>query len=153
NFKIVSAEYSRKGIRRVNSWTFPTTLFNHVVACGELEQVDGGSPAGGVQVKERFASVDLGGTKIAAAIACADGQVLAEGRIATNSHEGPDAVLRRIAELLTDLSARSSVQPEALGMGVPGLVDVQTGITQFLPNLPSQWRGVPVGATLSAVLG
>jgi glucokinase len=38
-------------------------------------------------------------------------------------------------------------------MGVPGLVDVGTGVTQFLPNLPTQWRGVPAGETLSAKLG
>jgi glucokinase len=97
--------------------------------------------------------VDLGGTKIAAAIAGADGEFLAEGRIATNSHEGPDGVLKRIAALVADLSGRAGVQPQALGMGVPGLVDVHTGVTRFLPNLPSQWRGVPVGMSLSAAIG
>ena len=38
-------------------------------------------------------------------------------------------------------------------MGVPGLIDVRAGVTRFLPNLPSQWRGVPVGQTLSTALG
>jgi glucokinase len=104
-------------------------------------------------VKELFASVDLGGTKIAGAIAGLDGGILAEGRIATNSHEGPSGVLPRIAGLVADLSARLGARPVAVGMGVPGLVDVRTGVTQFLPNLPSQWRGVPVGQTLSATLG
>ena len=103
-------------------------------------------------MKERFASIDLGGTKIAAAIAGSDGEVLAEGRIATNSQEGPNAVLLRVADLVTELAAASGTQPRALGMGVPGLVDVATGVTQFLPNLPSQWRGVPVAETLSAKL-
>jgi glucokinase len=104
-------------------------------------------------VKELFASADLGGTKIAAAIAGADGEILAEGRIATNSYEGSAGVLPRIAGLVADLSARLGAQPAALGVGVPGLVDVRTGVTQFLPNLPSQWRGVPVGETLSNSLG
>jgi glucokinase len=104
-------------------------------------------------VREVFASVDLGGTKIAGAIAGSDGAILAEGRVATNSHEGPDAVLLRIAALVGDLSARAGAQPAAVGMGVPGLVDVPTGVTRFLPNLPSQWRGVPVGQTLSTALG
>ena len=57
-------------------------------------------------MKELFASVDLGGTKIAGAIAGVDGEILAEGRIATNSHEGPAGVLPRIAGLVSDLSAR-----------------------------------------------
>jgi glucokinase len=38
-------------------------------------------------------------------------------------------------------------------MGVPGLVDVHTGVTRFLPNLPTQWRNVAVGETLSMTLG
>ena len=104
-------------------------------------------------MKELFASVDLGGTKIAGAIAGADGEILAEERIATNSHEGPAGVLPRLAGLVSDLSARLGAQPRAVGMGVPGLVDVRTGVTRFLPNLPSQWRGVAVGQTLSETLG
>jgi glucokinase len=104
-------------------------------------------------VNELFASVDLGGTKIAAAIAGSDGEILAEGREPTDSHEGHDAVLSRIAGLVGNLSARLGVQPASVGMGVPGLVDVRTGVTQFLPNLPSQWRGVAVGQTLSTSLG
>ncbi len=102
---------------------------------------------------EVFASVDLGGTKIAAAIATAAGEILAEDRIPTNSHEGPDAVLLRIAGLVSALSARLGLQPRAMGMGVPGLVDVAAGVTLFLPNLPTQWRGVPVATTLSSALG
>ena len=103
-------------------------------------------------MKELFASVDLGGTKIAVVLAGSDGEILAEGRVPTNSHEGAPAVLRRIAGLVDDLSARLGARPVAVGMGVPGLVDVRTGVTQFLPNLPSQWRGVPVGQTLSLTL-
>ena len=110
-------------------------------------------PGGKAQVRELYASVDLGGTKIAAAIADSNGEILAEDRIATNSHEGPSGVLPRIAGLVADLSSRLGAQPVAVGMGVPGLVDVRTGVTRFLPNLPSQWRGVPVGETLSATLG
>jgi glucokinase len=103
-------------------------------------------------VKPVFASVDLGGTKVAATIARSDGEILTEDRAPTHSHEGPAAVLTRIAEMVGGLAERLGSQPAALGMGVPGLVDVGSGITQFLPNLPSQWRGVPVGETLSRAL-
>jgi glucokinase len=104
-------------------------------------------------VKEVFASVDLGGTKIAAAIAGPDGVIVAEGRAPTDSHEGSAAVLARIAALLDDLSQRVGIRPAAVGMGVPGLVDVATGVTRFLPNLPTQWRGVPVSEQLSRAVG
>src|SRR5260370_40362086 len=104
-------------------------------------------------MSELFASVDLGGTKIAAAIAVPSGEIVAEGRIATDSHEGPSAVMVRMAALVSDLSVRAGAQPVALGMGVPGLADVRTGVTRFLPNLPSQWRGVPGGGTRSTPRG
>lgn len=103
-------------------------------------------------MQEVFASVDLGGSKIAAAIAGPDGRIQAEGRTPTDSHEGPDAVLARMAGLVRDLSARVGARPAAVGVGVPGLVDVHTGVTRFLPNLPTKWRGVPVGPELARAL-
>jgi glucokinase len=99
-----------------------------------------------------YASIDLGGTKIAGALATADGQVLAQRVIPTESHAGPQAVLARIAGLVEGLAAEIDVRPHALGMGVPGLADLQTGVVKFLPNLPTQWREVPAGAVLAQAL-
>ena len=100
-----------------------------------------------------YASIDLGGTKIAGALATEDGQVLAQRIIATESHGGPPAVLARIAGLIEDLAAEVGVRPLALGMGVPGLADLEQGVVKFLPNLPTQWRDVPAGAYLAQALG
>ena len=100
-----------------------------------------------------YASIDLGGTKIAGALAAEDGQVLAQRIIATESHAGPPAVLARIARLIEDLAAEVGVRPLALGMGVPGLADLEQGVVKFLPNLPTQWREVPAGAHLAQALG
>jgi glucokinase len=98
-----------------------------------------------------FAGVDLGGTKIACALADAGGRIVRKETIPTQSHEGPDAVLARMAQLVADLSSGAPL--EALGVGVPGLVDLETGTTLFFPNLPTQWRGVPAAATLRGRLG
>jgi glucokinase len=38
-------------------------------------------------------------------------------------------------------------------MGVPGLVDIETGVTRFLPNLPTNWRDVEAGAILAKQIG
>jgi glucokinase len=95
-----------------------------------------------------FAAVDLGGTKIAAAIGTADGKLLAQSAIATDSHEGAPGVLGRLALLVRDLAALSGTSPSALGLGVPGLVDIATGTTKFLPNMSGEWRDVPVRAIL-----
>jgi glucokinase len=104
-------------------------------------------------VAEIYASVDLGGTNIACILAGADGRIVGEKKAPTLSHEGPQAVLARIAELVNSLAAECSTKPAALGMGIPGLADLKNGVTKFLPNLPTQWRDVPVRDVLSPKVG
>jgi glucokinase len=100
-----------------------------------------------------YASIDLGGTKIACVFATGDGKILAERTVPTHSHEGPPAVLARIAELVNEMAATVGQHPSAAGMGVPGLADLAAGATRFLPNLPTQWRGVPVREVLAPQIG
>lgn len=95
-----------------------------------------------------YGSVDLGGTNISAALADAQGRLAAELKQPTRSHEGPSAVLDRIAAMIEQLIQQTGARPQALGLGVPGLVDVDRGLTRFLPNLPTQWRDVAVAHTL-----
>jgi glucokinase len=104
-------------------------------------------------MSEVYASVDLGGTKIACAFAAADGRVLGEDKVPTLSHEGPDAVVGRIGALVNELAARVGQAPAALGLGIPGLADLESGVTKFLPNLPTQWRGVAVREKLEPQVG
>ena len=104
-------------------------------------------------MQDIYASIDLGGTKIACALATGDGQILAERAIPTQSHEGPQAVLERIAALVQALAEQHNCQPVALGMGVPGLVDLPKGVVRFLPNLATAWRGVEVRDWLEPKLG
>ena len=89
------------------------------------------------------AGVDLGGTNIT--IALGEKEI----KIPTKSSEGPEAVLARIAEGVRSLGPA----PKALGMGVPGLADLEAGVTKFLPNLPTQWRDVPVRKIVGSALG
>jgi glucokinase len=99
-----------------------------------------------------YAGVDLGGTTITAGIATADGRLVASRTIPTNSSDGPDAVLGRIALLIETLAVETGSKARAIGFGLPGLVDVSSGEARFLPNLTTQWRDVPVAAVLSARL-
>ncbi|MEW5956994.1 MAG: ROK family protein [Chloroflexota bacterium] len=100
-----------------------------------------------------YASVDLGGTKIACALADAGGRVIGQQTIPTHSHAGPEAVLDRIAGLVFELAEQTGCRPAALGMGVPGLADLRQGVVKFLPNLPTHWRDVPVRAHLAPKIG
>lgn len=100
-----------------------------------------------------FAGVDLGGTSIKAAIATGRGEIVAEDCVPTESHAGPAAVVARMAALIEHLLAGSGGTLSGIGVGIPGLVDVESGVTKFLPNLPTQWRDVPVAAMLCERLG
>ena len=84
-----------------------------------------------------YAGVDLGGTRIKAALADSQGQLIAESVCETEASLGPDHVIDRMASLVSQLSEYSQVTLAAVGVGVPGLVDLGTGTTKFLPNLPT----------------
>ncbi len=100
-----------------------------------------------------FASLDLGGTRLKAALGSAAGELAAELTEPTEAHEGPDAVLRRMAALVDRLAEQEGVRPQAVAVGCPGWIDRESGESRYLPNLPGAWRGVPVGPTLSQSLG
>ncbi len=100
-----------------------------------------------------FAGIDLGGTNTSCALAADDGGILAQQTIPTLSHEGPDAVLSRIATTLEGMANEMGERPQAAGIGVPGLADRAKGTTLFLPNLATQWRGVAVAPFLGGRIG
>lgn len=101
-------------------------------------------------MSDLYAGVDLGGTSIKCVLGDAQGQILCRRSIPTDSHAGPEDVLRRIGEAVKELTQEAGRVPKALGMGLPGLVDVPQGITRFLPNLTTHWIDVPAAQILSA---
>ncbi|HWT77580.1 MAG TPA: ROK family protein, partial [Candidatus Methylomirabilis sp.] len=102
---------------------------------------------------DRFVGVDLGGTNLRAGIVDLEsGQVIAHQSVPTLAREGHDAVMVRIAGLVDALLAREGLAKSAVGgvgIGVPGMLDLEHGRVVFLPNLPGGWRGVPVAETVS----
>jgi glucokinase len=100
-----------------------------------------------------FAGVDLGGTAIKCALGTASGAVTVEQNIDTRAESGPDDVLRRIADTVLQMTGGARRRPRSLGMGVPGLVDLQAGLTRFLPNFPGHWRGVEAARIVSERVG
>jgi len=93
-----------------------------------------------------YASVDLGGTNIA----CAVGDT--SHSIATLGERGPEDVLARMVAAIQALVPQGA-RLEGVGVGVPGLLDGERRSTLFLPNLTTQWRGVPVAERLEKALG
>ncbi len=100
------------------------------------------------------AGVDLGGTKIQAAIVDRDGQIKASNRCKTLVEEGADAVIGRIVELIGNLCREIGIKPSqlaAVSVGVAGGVDDATGTVDKAPNLG--WVKVPLGKKLKEGLG
>lgn len=97
--------------------------------------------------------LDLGGTKILAAVYDGRNRLLAREKKSTKPDLGPEAVLNRIAECVNEALAVSAVPHTsvcAIGVGVPGMVDTRSGVVRVAPNL--RWQNFPFGKLLSARL-
>ena len=99
-----------------------------------------------------YIGIDLGGTNLRAAIADTDtGQVFHQHKCPTLAAEGQEAVIRRIVQLIRELTQADGISPGAIhgiGIGVPGTPDIETGMIQILPNLPGKWLNVALQAII-----
>lgn len=100
-----------------------------------------------------YGAVDLGGTKILSLAVDANGEVLGEDLRPTEAHEGPGAVLRRIADSVSAAVRAAGPGRRLAGAGVaaPGPIDFERGMVADAPNLPG-WHNVPVAAQLGDLL-
>lgn len=90
--------------------------------------------------------VDLGGTKIATALATAQGEILARGRRSTPAQAGPDAVIKSICAAIDKILSAKRLEPsQLLGIGIAaaGIIDSDKGKVISSPNLPG-WHEVPL---------
>ncbi len=89
--------------------------------------------------------VDLGGTNIkAAAFSAGNLECVCENRLPTEAARGSEHVLMQIFRAVQALFAQiPKSQTLCIGLGIPGLLDIETGISHFSPNFPN-WENVPV---------
>jgi glucokinase len=100
-----------------------------------------------------FIGVDLGGTNIEAA-AVQDSRVLASKKIKTKAHKGADAVIQRVEKISRAVMEKLDAELgdfQALCIGAPGAVVLETGVVSSAPNL--DWTDVPLAAKLEERLG
>lgn len=99
-----------------------------------------------------YIGIDLGGTNLRAAIANTEtGKIYHQRQCPTLASEGQEAVIRRIVQLITELTradGTSIYDIQGIGIGVPGTPDIDAGIIQILPNLPGRWLNVPLQSIL-----
>jgi glucokinase len=97
--------------------------------------------------------LDLGGTNIKVSIMEPDSDgyhvVFVEER-PTRAGQGPETVAANLVE-----AARGHIRDGtigSIGLGVPGLFDLATGVIELFPNLPGKWEGFPLRTTIEQAL-
>ena len=106
---------------------------------------------------KKFIGCDLGGTNLRAAIVdVKSGDVLHHMSVPTLAREGHDAVMGRMADLFLQVIQSAGMQKDdigGIGIGVPGVLDLEKGETLFLPNLHGTWPHVPLRDKITHLTG
>lgn len=106
---------------------------------------------------KKFIGCDLGGTNLRAAIVDVEtGEVLAQASVPTLAREGQERVMKRMSNLFLHVVTEAGLQNDVIGgigIGVPGVLDLDKGETLFLPNLPGTWPHVPLRDRIAHLTG
>jgi len=94
-------------------------------------------------------AVDVGGTKVAAALVTRRGRIIGRERQPT-SLDGPAVLVEQIAEAARLLARRQHIR--AVGVCVPAVLERDTDRVLWAPNLPG-WKDVPLREMLRDRLG
>lgn len=90
--------------------------------------------------------IDLGGTKISTALVDSSGSIVAHDYRPTLVTQGQQAVIARMlaaAELVMAKAGVTPAQVVGVGIGAPGPLELESGLTLSPPNLPG-WDRVPL---------
>ncbi len=82
--------------------------------------------------------VDLGGTKVLAGVVSSDHRILSRAKRPTPAQEGGEAILRAIAEAVTEaltIARLKAADIVGVGVGSPGPLDAERGIILFSANM------------------
>lgn len=104
-------------------------------------------------LQQPIIGIDVGGTKIAAGIVDTQGKIISSIQrptVVTNSEATLDCIANVAKELLK-VNGISNEDIDAIGFGIPGLVDAEKGMGIASVNL--NWENVPVRAGLETRLG
>ncbi|NDL57839.1 ROK family protein [Phytoactinopolyspora sp. XMNu-373] len=90
-------------------------------------------------------ALDVGGTWLKGAALARDGTALTSLSRSTGAADGPEAVIEHILDALVEVRDHPATgQPAAVGLAVPGIVDVAAGRAVWSENL--RWKDVPIRA-------
>lgn len=97
--------------------------------------------------------VDLGGTNLRVAAVDERGSLLEKVTLRVRTADGRDAIVRDMCQAIESLSAKfGKTSLRGIGIGIPGIVDLRSGMLRESPNLPG-WANYPVRSEIENRLG
>lgn len=107
-----------------------------------------------VAARGRMAGVDLGGTKILAAIVDEEHRILGRSKRPTPAKAGGDAIHAAILDALGEAAGAAGIplaEVAGIGVGSPGPLDTEAGVILYSANLAV--KDFPLGPRLSEATG
>jgi glucokinase len=95
-------------------------------------------------VHEFTGGIDIGGTKIAVAIASTDGQVVGRSSFPTDHDRSPHDSMNHALETLENLAKEHQGQLTSIGIGCAGPLNFDLGYVLTPPNMPRSWWQFPL---------
>lgn len=105
------------------------------------------------QSERHLLAIDLGGTKVAAAIVSQQGAILIRAQEPTDQ-TGPDQLIKQMARILRDLLKNSHLFTNdilGIGIGIPAVLEPETDFVIWGPNL-NGWRNIDLRGELEKEL-
>jgi glucokinase len=94
-------------------------------------------------MNQLFAGIDIGGTKIAIALASPSGAVVTKCSLPTRPELGPRAIIENVASAIDELCSENDAVLVSIGIGSPAPIDVERGLIMSPSNL-RDWVDFPI---------
>ncbi|BAM05007.1 ROK family protein [Phycisphaera mikurensis] len=95
--------------------------------------------------------LDVGGTKCAAVVGTAEGEVIERVQWPSAADRGPDSMIDRLVRAARGFMDRHA-GVASVGVSIGGPLDAEAGVIHAPPNLPG-WDAIPLRARLTDALG
>lgn len=94
-------------------------------------------------MSEAIAGIDIGGTKVAVALANTNGELLSKSRVPTRVALGPHRILEDATQEIERMMRETDTRPVAVGVGCGGPLSRKRGMILSPTNLPG-WDEFPI---------
>lgn len=98
--------------------------------------------------------IDIGGTSIKGAVVNDTGKVLTRFAMDVNKDSSGEAEVNRFCDVMAKAINEydKSIKLEGIGIGMPGILDMDKGVVITSPNLP-KWNGLHISKLISKRMG